>query len=94
MGEALRGSDNILVAHREGLHLRVILGKGAEAAIGGTRMAGIADLRKEHGGITGALAHDTVCGSSYGAGLGGIGGAERGAWRIRPASGRCPPKRD
>lgn len=37
-------------------------------------MAGIADLRKEHGGITGALAHDTVCGSSYGAGLGGIGG--------------------
>lgn len=59
LGEALDGGD-VLVGHGEGIHLRVVLGEGAEAAVRGTRVVGVADLGEQHGGIARALPHDVV----------------------------------
>lgn len=44
LGEAAGRGDDVLVGHGEGLHLRVVLGKGAEAAVRRAGMAGVADL--------------------------------------------------
>ena len=82
LGEAPGGGDNLLIAHREGLHLRVVLGEGAEAAIGGAGVARVANLRKENSCIVGALTHDAICGAPHRARLGRVGrqGEELGAF--------------